>query len=74
MNAKEHNRIVKTTTIMVLIISIFSIMCLDSESWVPVIILAVCAIYFLLFFLANYTDSRIDKEGDIWNETNDKAA
>ena len=74
MRAKEHNKIVITTTIMVLIITIFSISCLDSESWIPVIILAVCAVYFLLFFLANYTDSRNNEEGDIWDETNDKAA
>ena len=54
MNPKQrHNRRVKVTTTIALMIAILSVMMLDSDSWIPCITLGMSMVYILLFYMAN---------------------
>lgn len=73
MSKREHNNLIKAITIVAVIMAILSALCLDSESWIPVIVLAICSGWLLLFTIANCTE-RKNEEGDIWDEVKDKVA
>ena len=54
MNPRQrHNKRVKAMTIIVVMIAIFSIMLLDSDTWIPCITLGVSLVWICLFYLAN---------------------
>ena len=48
-----HNRVIKTITTIAGIIAILSICCLDSQSYIPFISLAISGTWVFLFLLAN---------------------
>lgn len=73
MSKREHNNLIKAITIVAVIMAILSALCLDSESWIPVIVLAICSGWLLLFTIANCTEQKYE-EGDIWDEVEDKVA
>lgn len=50
---KRHNRRVKRITAIMTIAAIISGMALDSESYVPIVILAVAVVYLFIFCIAN---------------------
>ncbi len=50
---KRHNRRVKRITAIMTIVAIISGMALDSESYVPIVILAVAVVYLFIFCIAN---------------------
>ena len=54
MKRKTKNRILKGITITSVIMAILSIMCLDSDSWIPVIVLGISVAWILLFSVANF--------------------
>ena len=53
MRPKTKNRILRTITAIAGILAFLSILCLDSESWIPSIVLGVCMAWLGLFLLAN---------------------
>lgn len=50
---KRHNRRVKRITAIMTIAAIISGMALDSDSYAPLIVLAIAVIYLLIFCIAN---------------------
>lgn len=50
---KMKNKILKTITILAGVLMFISICCLDSESWIPAIVLGICMAWLGLFLLAN---------------------
>lgn len=53
MKPKTKNRILKTITAITGILSFLAILSLDSESWIPAIVLGICMAWLGLFLLAN---------------------
>lgn len=47
------NKVLKTITGITGVLAFLSIMCLDSESWIPVIVLIICMAWLGLFLYAN---------------------
>lgn len=50
---KRHNKRVKIVTTIMVIAAIISGMALDSDSYAPLIVLAITVIYLLIFCIAN---------------------
>lgn len=53
MKPKTKNRILKTITAIAGILSFLAILSLDSESWIPAIVLGICMAWLGLFLFAN---------------------
>lgn len=53
MKRRTKNKVLKTITGIAGVLALLSIMCLDSESWIPVIVLGICMAWLGLFLYAN---------------------
>ena len=47
------NMVLKSITTIAVIIDLLSIMLLDSDSWIPVVAMAICTCWIFLFAIAN---------------------
>ena len=52
-NAKRKNKILKAVTVLAVIVALISAMCVDSESWIPTVILGISVGWLALFTIAN---------------------
>lgn len=50
---RRKNKILKVSAVTAIAVGILAAMCLDMDSWIPTIILAICVGYLTIFAIAN---------------------